>query len=139
VRKVLVPYDGSKSAFRALEHVASRIHRGEKLSVEILLVQPIIAPMDDAAAMKSMEAWQEDEREAILSKPAFASLVRELRAKVTTQFGDPAERIVKFVRRKYCREVVMGTRGMSRLKGFLLGSVATKVVQLVSVPVTLVK
>ncbi len=33
----------------------------------------------------------------------------------------------------------MGTRGMSRLKGFFLGSVSTRVAQLSPVPVTLIK
>ena len=36
-------------------------------------------------------------------------------------------------------EIIMGTRGLSRVSRFLLGSVAMKVVQLASVPVTLVK
>jgi len=138
MRKVLVPYDGSKAALRALEYVQSRIHRGEKLYVEVLLVQPIIAPVD-FVAMGAVSGWREDERDAILCKPAFAALVRDLKAKITTQFGDPAERIVAFSRKKHCREVVMGTRGVGRLKGIMLGSVATKVVQLIKVPVTLVK
>ncbi|MBY0509203.1 MAG: universal stress protein [Rhodospirillaceae bacterium] len=138
MRKVLVPYDGSKPAFRALEYVQSRINRGEKLYVEILLVQPVIAPVD-LVAMGAVSGWRDDERDAILCKPAFVTLVRKIDAKTTTQYGDPAERIVEFARKKHCREVVMGTRGVGRLKGIMLGSVATKVVQLINVPVTLVK
>ena len=133
-----MPYDGSKSAFRALEYVQSRIHRGEELYVEILLIQPAIAPVD-LVATDTIAEWRNDERDAILCKPRFAALARGLDAKITTQYGDAAERIVEFARKKHCREVVMGTRGMGRLKGLMLGSVATKVIHLIQMPVTLVK
>jgi nucleotide-binding universal stress UspA family protein len=35
--------------------------------------------------------------------------------------------------------IVMGARGLSNLQGFLLGSVATKVINLADVPITLIK
>ena len=36
-------------------------------------------------------------------------------------------------------QIVMGTRGLNRVSGLLLGSVATGVLHLVDVPVTLIK
>ena len=42
-------------------------------------------------------------------------------------------------RRLKCDAIVMGTRGMTVLGNLVLGSVASKVVHLSSVPVTLVK
>lgn len=53
--------------------------------------------------------------------------------------GDPAQLIASFARRTRCKEIVMGTRGLGRISGLLLGSVATKVIHLATVPVTLVK
>jgi nucleotide-binding universal stress UspA family protein len=38
-----------------------------------------------------------------------------------------------------CKEIIMGTRGRSRIASFVLGSVALRVVQLSGVPVTLIK
>lgn len=38
-----------------------------------------------------------------------------------------------------CGEIIMGTRGRGRMASFVLGSVALRVIQLASVPVTLVK
>ena len=38
-----------------------------------------------------------------------------------------------------CDGIVMGTRGMTALGGLLMGSVATRVIHLANVPVTLVK
>jgi nucleotide-binding universal stress UspA family protein len=53
--------------------------------------------------------------------------------------GVPAETIVRYVEDHDIDAIFMGTRGMSALKNFLLGSVATKVVGSAQVPVTLVK
>jgi nucleotide-binding universal stress UspA family protein len=53
--------------------------------------------------------------------------------------GDAAESIAGFARRNRCKEIVIGTRGLGRISGLLLGSVATKVIHLVSIPVTLIK
>ena len=36
-------------------------------------------------------------------------------------------------------QIVMGTRGLNRVSGLLLGSVATGVLHLVDIPVTLIK
>jgi nucleotide-binding universal stress UspA family protein len=54
-------------------------------------------------------------------------------------FGIRADTIVRYVDEHDIDGIVMGTRGMSALKNLLLGSVATKVVGLAEVPVTLVK
>jgi nucleotide-binding universal stress UspA family protein len=65
-------------------------------------------------------------------------------AKLPYQFhigvgGEPAEVIAHYARDKKCDQVVMGTRGLGSVAGVLLGSVTTKVIHLVDVPVLLVK
>ncbi len=54
------------------------------------------------------------------------------------ELGDPAHEIVRLARAVDCDEVVVGTRGMSALKGLALGSVAYTVVHEAPVPVTVV-
>jgi nucleotide-binding universal stress UspA family protein len=56
-----------------------------------------------------------------------------------TREGSPAEMIVKAAEELNCVGIVMGTRGMGALANLVLGSVATKVVHLTVLPVTLVK
>jgi len=53
--------------------------------------------------------------------------------------GDPAQVIADIAARERVNGIVMGTRGMGPIKSLVLGSVATKVVHLADVPVTLVK
>jgi nucleotide-binding universal stress UspA family protein len=70
---------------------------------------------------------------------------RELSERLGIEFqcyfrqGEPAAVIASFARRTRCREIIMGTRGLGRVSGLVLGSVATKVIHLTSVPVVLVK
>ena len=53
--------------------------------------------------------------------------------------GDAAETITTYADQKKCDAIFMGTRGLGRVAGLLLGSVATKVLHLTKVPVTLTK
>ena len=50
-----------------------------------------------------------------------------------------AEQINDAVKRLGCDTVVMGTRGLGSFTGLVLGSVASRVIHEVSVPVLLVK
>ena len=50
-----------------------------------------------------------------------------------------AETIAAYSNNCGCDQIIMGTRGMGSLEGLLLGSISTKVLHMVKVPVTLVK
>jgi nucleotide-binding universal stress UspA family protein len=52
--------------------------------------------------------------------------------------GETPGIIARYVEDKNIEQVVMGTRGLGTISGMLLGSVATKVLHLVQVPVLLV-
>jgi nucleotide-binding universal stress UspA family protein len=53
--------------------------------------------------------------------------------------GDVADKITRFAQRHRCDKIIMGTRGMGTVGNLLLGSIATKVIHLTRLPVTLVK
>ncbi|MDT4851822.1 Universal stress protein family protein [compost metagenome] len=59
--------------------------------------------------------------------------------KAHTALGNVAAQVSEFADRLGCDTVVMGTRGLGSFTGMLLGSVATRVIHEVSVPVLLVK
>ncbi|MBV8739234.1 MAG: universal stress protein [Alphaproteobacteria bacterium] len=61
------------------------------------------------------------------------------RYETLSELGSIAETISRLSHELQTDQIVMGTRGHDAVRRILLGSVATKVVQLVSVPVTLVK
>ncbi len=65
------------------------------------------------------------------------------KAGVTYQFHitvvDPAEMIVRYGAEKQCSQIVIGLRKLGTVKNLLLGSVASKVMQLSQIPMLLMK
>ena len=53
--------------------------------------------------------------------------------------GIPVTRILEVIKARNAAMVVMGSKGEAGLKHLLMGSIATSIVQLAPVPVTIVK
>jgi len=134
MRKILVPIDGSDSSANALEYILGRKKAGEKLTVKVLYVQPTPLVMN-----KEIEQLMNDDRKKVFSSRRIASTMKKLGANPMIGSGDPALNIIKVAASEGSNEIVMGTRGRGRIAQVLLGSVASKVVQLAAVPVVLVK
>jgi nucleotide-binding universal stress UspA family protein len=137
-KNVLVPVDGSANSLRALQHAAERFRDSPHVCLLVLNVQPAL-PSGGRVGPALIR-----EHHARMSEEALAP-ARELAKKSGVMFdaysrvGEPAATIASFARRTRCREIIMGTRGLGRVRGLLLGSVATKVISLADVPITLVK
>lgn len=135
---VLVPLDGSKTAGNALKHVAARRRRGEKLKVTVVNIQPDFPPSRHMSRA-TIKAWQQEGFERATShSEEIRKLLKSLKADVKLLYGVTAETIVQFAKKARCNEIVMSTQGTGTVAGRLLGSVASKVVQLTNLPVTLV-
>lgn len=134
--KVLVPIDGSPAALRALRHamnVATEIH--------ILNVQPraeVPALLLHMTQSEIDNAQREHGKSTLVdARKVLDAARRAYRAHVV--LGDPAAEIVRMADSEHVDLIVMGTRGMSAIGNLALGSIATKVVHLSKVPVTLVR
>ena len=88
-------------------------------------------------------AWVEEEEdcqgEEALKGAVAACVAAGVPFDVRNERGAPAETIDRIAREDKFDHVVMGTRGLGSIRGLLVGSVATQVLHLVHVPVTLVK
>lgn len=139
--RILIAVDGSKNAERAVQHVIDLTTRRGPIEVHLLNVQPPIesGEVRRFVSKATIDAYYRDEGTAALAgaeallKQAGCPYVAHIEA------GHFAETIADHARRHGCDRIVMGTRGMSTLGNWLLGSVATKVIHLVDVPVTLIK
>jgi nucleotide-binding universal stress UspA family protein len=135
---LLVPIDGSDTALRALKYACTRFEAGGYGTLVALNVQ---TPMPSSAfvSREMIRAHHARQSEEALA-PARALAARcNVPLDCRVVIGEPAAAIIAAVRKTRGDEIVMGTRGLGRLGGLLLGSVAMKVVQLAPVPVTLVK
>ena len=139
--KILVPVDGSRAAQRAVLHAAA-LGKLRGAQVILLNVQP---PLPLYGMVRAY--MPSDEYHAACAAHARAALdpaARLLKRKgvpcrADVVYGEPAKCIIAAARAQKCDAIVMGTRGQGAVGNLLLGSVATKVIHLAKVPVTLVK
>jgi len=80
-----------------------------------------------------------DESARILRSAARDCEAAGIACESRAEFGPISDTIVEVAKDAAADQIVMGTRGLSRLGGFLLGSVATGVIHMADIPVTLVK
>lgn len=142
MHKILVPVDGSDAALRALDFAVGLVTAVAGASLHLLFVYPRIALYGATRVYAGEEEFRHLAREhasgvllnaeARIGKGAIAYAADAIE-------GDPAEVIAQRATELGCDSIVMGTRGMGRVGNLLLGSVATKVVHLTPLPVTLVK
>lgn len=139
--RILLPVDGSAVAQRAVEHVAT-LGKGGDMEVILLNVQP---PMPLYGMVRAyMLASEYEEACAAQARKVLDPAARLLKRKgiahkTDIAYGEPGAAIADAARAKKCDAIVMGTRGQGAVGSLLLGSVASKVIHLAKVPVTLVK
>jgi nucleotide-binding universal stress UspA family protein len=84
--------------------------------------------LQDTARQASAKALKDAKGQCENASVAFKTLVRT---------GQPAVTIAQVARDEHVKHI--GTRGLGRIQGLLLGSVAMQVVHLAEVPITLIK
>lgn len=137
-KSLLVPVDGTPGSLRALQLACGRVKARRKGGVVALNVQ---LPMPPSRFVSRGAIREHQERMAAEVFAKVRRLGRKEGVPIATELaiGLPAQEILRRAEQPQVEELVMGTRGPGRVGGFLLGSVAMKVVQLCKVPVTLVK
>lgn len=146
MRSFLVPVDGSDNSMRAVEAACRQVDPRQPVMVHLLNVQP---PNHSAVVRKYLsqdliDQFHQQEGETAL-RPARARLDNAgIACTSRVEVGDVAQTIARYAQEMRCDQVIMGTRGLgaggvAAISGLLLGSIATKVLHLVDVPVTLVK
>lgn len=139
--KILLPVDGSEGSAAAAGYVASLVGVVKDMEVYLLSVQ---APGNDWMVRRMLKpeelAAMEKEWGESAMTPA-REILQTAGVKCTERVvqGDVPRTIAQLASELGCNQIVMGTRGQSSLGGLLMGSVATKVLHLAGVPVTLVK
>ena len=139
--KVLVPVDGSKTSERAVKHVIELSKEHKAMEVHLLNTQEQADAWEVRRFLKPAEIRRtqlEHGAEALRTARALLDRAR-VRYESHVLIGDPADKIVQFAKRGRFGKIVMGTHGRGSMAGLLMGSVASKVLHLANVPVTLVK
>lgn len=141
MRKALVPVDGSSNSDRAVQHVIALAGLCPSMDIVLLNVQPEIDDWQVRRFLKKEEVEAMEESKGGDALQSARTLLDAAKVRHTPQvlIGPVAETIAKTALEQNCDGIVMGTRGLGAVAGALLGSVASQVVHLSDVPVTLVK
>jgi nucleotide-binding universal stress UspA family protein len=124
--KILVAYDGSESAQRALTQAAELAGRNGA-DVSVVSVAEPLPQFGRAGAMLTPEEEQERVNELRDAKATLAE--QGVPAKIVERKGDAASMIIDEAEQEDADLIVMGTRGLNGAQRWLLGSVSSRVVQ----------
>ena len=137
--KILVPVDGSENSSRTIRCLARKAGL-YKVPLEIHLLNVQHAFPGTVRGVHE-QAAQHHQDEGMKALAGVRKLLDDagLKFEYHINVGEAAEVIAQFAKDHKVDEVMMGSRGASAVANMVLGSVATKVLHLVDVPVLLVK
>lgn len=134
IKKILVAADASSAANRAVAmaaYMASK-HEAELLILHVIREMQLPAVLKKAPELEKFNQTREDilreVANTILSEASDIAK-KEGATKVQTAIGsgDPASSVIGFSKRRNIDLIVVGTRGLGKMKGLLMGSVSRKI------------
>jgi nucleotide-binding universal stress UspA family protein len=134
--KLLVGYDGSESAKRALDRAAGMVTNDDALAV--ISVVPVVPGGPRSSGPFSPGDGPDEHRAEIAEAVEFLT-ARGLKPTAFTAAGDPAKAICDTAERDGYTTIVVGRRNISAVNHLLLGSVSSGVVHHAGCDVLVVK
>lgn len=137
--KILLAVDGSEHALRAAQTAAELARNMHSTELRIVVAYDPIPPyLGDPTLQYAINARLDDSQN-ILQKAV--ETVGEIPAEIHTELieGNTAEAIISVATTRNSDLIVMGSRGLGRLAGLVLGSTSQKVVSHAPCPVLIVR
>ena len=141
--KILVPVDGSASSIIGLEKA---VEYAQKFSAELLLINVQHDHYTDEAMLglrAPLVTLNADQLEEIGNRvlDQMTATIKDGTVKIVKRvlFGDPADSIVAFAEEEKVDRIIIGSKGLTGIKRFMLGSVALKVATYAHCTVVIVK
>jgi nucleotide-binding universal stress UspA family protein len=145
-KKILVTLDGSKSADRALDFA---LDLATKYSAEVVLISVfdapsvsllapgiVFAPTSTAKYLEELRSFHEKVLSEALKK---AKRLAGLKVSKKLLQGRAVDKIVETAKEGGFDLIVIGSRGLGGIKGFVLGSISDRVADEAPCPVLIVK
>ena len=143
LERILVPIDGSEAAWHALEYACKLGEKFDSTITVIHVVQPHYTLPSIAlhGEIPFLSVNIEEVEETGYKLIELAKLEMKTYPKVEThlEFGHPAERILTLAKDDSYNLIVIGSRGLSGISEFFLGSTSATVSQYSTIPVMILK
>jgi nucleotide-binding universal stress UspA family protein len=153
--KILVPYDGSKHAEKALNKAVNlaKLIKGSKIIIlnviEEILTPPLVFPTrirhyktgEDTTLSTYFRDLQTDMRYKMINTLEKIKQKYENSVKIRTVvlIGSAGDKIVEFANRQNVDLIVMGSRGLKGISRFVMGSASRSVSERAKCTVMIVK
>lgn len=124
--RYLIPTDGSENSLRAANYLLKVA--GKHKHVEIIIL-----------GVKDPAAWFSESVDEYVQKTAAIFEGAGVKVITLTKEGQAAETIVNTANEMDVEQIVMGARGLGKIKEMMLGSVSQRVIMLSERPVTIIK
>jgi len=141
--KILVPVDGSEISYRALD---AGLFFSEKLGSNITVIHVMedipITHIESQKLLNDMleiSAACKQQGQDILSKCSETANNKGMMVNTILLKGNPASIILDFCKNGKYDVIIMGNRGMGKIREIILGSVSSKILHNSSCPVLLIK
>ncbi len=139
---VLIPYDGSEQADRAVAHAIERFADSKLVMLTVINPAESVYATGEGAVSPFPENWYESAEEQAKEMVARAIEQAEeagVDASSDVVVGRPGRAIVDYAQEHDMDHIVMGSHGRSGVSRILLGSVAETVIRRSPVPVTVIR
>jgi nucleotide-binding universal stress UspA family protein len=137
---IVVGTDGSEHAERALDKgVAIALRDGAALHIVTAFPDPAIIREKITSGASAHSVNLSEVADSVLSRAAARAQERGITAETHARETDPAEAILEVAAAQDADLIVVGSRGLSGIQRFLLGSVSSKVTEHASCSVMVVR
>jgi nucleotide-binding universal stress UspA family protein len=124
MRRIVVGFDGSEHARKALERAAEL--KGDETSLAVVVAADVTKPL--AGGTNPIDPADEEERSTGLAEARKFLGERGIEASYVKGTGNAADVILEEAEESGADLIIIGTRGHNVAKRLLLGSVSTNVV-----------
>lgn len=137
--RILLAVDGSEHGYNAAQMAADLVRAMKSERLRIVVSFGRIPPYLGEPNLQNAIDARLKEAQEILQKAV--EIVGEVPAEIHTELleGDAAESIIAVAKARNSSVIVMGSRGLGRLAGLVLGSTSQKVVSHAPCPVLIVR
>jgi nucleotide-binding universal stress UspA family protein len=124
--KILLAYDGSEAAQRALTRSAA-LTKNDGAELTVISVVPVLQGAGRGGGIDPTSGTEEHKRLLNDARAALDGL--GVKAETVEAVGHPAETICRVAEEGGFDTIVMGSRGLNVVERFLIGSVSDRVIR----------
>lgn len=136
---ILVPYDGSGPAQKAVEHAVRATDDEEIILLRVIEVSDGMIGAGIDLVQERLKEMQDAETGELTEEMETLLDTEDVEFRIETAVGKPSREIVSFAEENDVTQIIIGSHGRKGVSRVLLGNVAENVVRRAPVTVTVVR